>query len=89
MKTAIAILCLGAAAARDLDGDGVEDAAAEGDCCAAFYGADLADCGGATPAVGEVRSGGLHVARRPALRWPEPHLRSACGDGIPLKRARP
>ena len=49
MKTAIALaICLGAAAARDLDGDGVEDAAAEGDCCAAFYGADLADCGGAT-----------------------------------------
>ena len=50
MKTAtvIAILCLGSTAARDLDGDGVEDAAAEGDCCAAFYGADLADCGGAT-----------------------------------------
>ena len=50
MKTAavIATLCLGAAAARDLDGDGVEDAAAEGDCCAGFYGADLVDCGGAT-----------------------------------------
>ena len=50
MKTAtvIAILCLGSAAARDLDGDGVEDAAAEGDCCAGFYGADLVDCGGAT-----------------------------------------
>ena len=49
MKTAIiAILCLGATAARDLDGDGVEDAAADGDCCAAFYGANLADCNGAT-----------------------------------------
>jgi hypothetical protein len=47
MKTVIAILCLGAAAARDLDGDGVEDAAAEGDCCINGYGIDFADssCG--------------------------------------------
>jgi len=48
MKSPVLLLCIGCVAARDLDGDGVEDVAVEGDCCAAVYGADISNCNGAT-----------------------------------------
>ena len=48
MKSPVLLLCIGCVAARDLDGDGVEDVAVEGDCCAAVYGADISNCNSAT-----------------------------------------
>ena len=47
MKSPVLLLCLGCAAARDLDGDGLEDAAPEGSCCINGYGINFADssCG--------------------------------------------
>ena len=53
MKSPVLLLCIGCVAARDLDGDGVEDVAVvEGDCCAISYGADIAGCAGATDLAG-------------------------------------
>ena len=46
------LLCLGAARAADLDGDGVTDAAADGTCCALTYGNALSGCSGATTLAG-------------------------------------
>ena len=48
MKYIALLLCLGAARAADLDGDGVTDVAAAGTCCAYTYGNALSGCGGAT-----------------------------------------
>ena len=48
MKSIALLLCLGAARAADLDGDGVTDLAAAGTCCAYTYGNALSGCGGAT-----------------------------------------
>ena len=52
MKSIALLLCLGAARAADLDGDGVTDAAAAGTCCAITYGNLLSDCSSATDLAG-------------------------------------
>ena len=52
MKAVAMLLCLGAARAADLDGDGVTDAAADGTCCALTYGNALSGCSGATTLAG-------------------------------------
>ena len=61
MKSIALLLCLGAARAADLDGDGVTDVAAAGTCCAYTYGNALSDCGGATDLAGP------RAAARPAF----------------------
>ena len=48
MKSIALLLCLGAARAADLDGDGVTDLAAAGTCCAFTYGNAFSGCIGAT-----------------------------------------
>ena len=64
MKSIALLLCLGAARAADLDGDGVTDAAAANTCCALSYGNLLSNCGGATDLAGTAgccpSSGWLH-----------------------------
>ena len=52
MKSIAILLCLGAARAADLDGDGVTDAAAADTCCALTYGSALSDCSSATDLAG-------------------------------------
>ena len=52
MKSIALLLCLGAARAADLDGDGVTDLAAAGTCCAFVYGNAFAGCSGATDLAG-------------------------------------
>ena len=52
MKSIALLLCLGAARAADLDGDGATDAAAANTCCALTYGNALSNCGGATDLAG-------------------------------------
>ena len=44
MKSIALLLCLGAARAADLDGDGVTDAAAANTCCALTYAGSLCQC---------------------------------------------
>ena len=64
MKAIAILLCLGAARAADLDGDGVTDAAAADTCCAYTYGNLLSDCSSATTLAGAAAccpsSGWLH-----------------------------
>ena len=48
MKSIALLLCLGAARAADLDGDGVTDLAATDTCCAFAYGNAFSGCTGAT-----------------------------------------
>ena len=64
MKSIALLLCLGAARAADLDGDGATDAAAANTCCALTYGNALSNCGGATDLAGTAgccpSSGWLH-----------------------------
>ena len=64
MKSIALLLCLGAARAADLDGDGVTDAAAADTCCALAWGNALSDCSGATDLAGTAgccpSSGWLH-----------------------------
>ena len=48
MKSIALLLCLGAARAADLDGDGVTDLAATDTCCAFTYGNAFSGCTGAT-----------------------------------------
>ena len=64
MKSIALLLCLGAARAADLDGDGVPDVAAAGTCCAVTYGNLLSDCSSATDLAGAAgccpSSGWLH-----------------------------
>ena len=48
MKSIALLLCLGAARAADLDGDGVTDLAATDTCCAFTYGNAFSGCIGAT-----------------------------------------
>ena len=64
MKSPVLLLCLGCAAARDLDGDGLEDAAPEGSCCINGYGINFADssCG---DTLAEVASCGDSSCRSP------------------------
>ena len=52
MKSIALLLCLGAAQAADLDGDGVTDVAAAGTCCALAYNNLLSDCSSATDLAG-------------------------------------
>ena len=52
MKSIALLLCLGAARAADLDGDGVADAAAADTCCALKYGNALSECSSATDLAG-------------------------------------
>ena len=64
MKSIALLLCLGAARAADLDGDGVTDVAAAGTCCALAYNNLLSDCSSATDLAGAAgccpSSGWLH-----------------------------
>jgi hypothetical protein len=64
MKSPVLLLCLGCAAARDLDGDGLEDAAPEGSCCINGYGINFDDtsCG---DTLAEVASCGDSSCRSP------------------------
>ena len=52
MKSIALLLCLGAARAADLDGDGATDAAAADTCCALKYGNALSECSSATDLAG-------------------------------------
>ena len=56
MKSIALLLCLGAARAADLDGDGVADAAADGTCCAFTYGNAFAGCVGPGGAATDLAS---------------------------------
>ena len=62
MKSPVLLLCLGCAAARDLDGDGLEDAAAEGECCIGGYGNTFTNEYNCGTTIAEVQAGGCCAA---------------------------
>ena len=81
IKSIALLLCLGAARAADLDGDGVADAAAADTCCALKYGNALSECSSATDLAGTASCCPAGGASRLKL-WAGSR---ACGQG-PVQR---
>ena len=62
MKSPVLLLCIGCVAARDLDGDGVEDVAVEGECCIGGYGNTFTNEYNCGTTMAEVQAGGCCAA---------------------------